>query len=195
MTPVIYQLTNQANGKRYIGLTGQSVTARWNKHVSNAKKGMDTYLYRAIRKYGPDTFELATVASCLSADDATAVEQLIITQEHPEYNLTNGGEWTRGKKGAAVGAKIAASNTGKRRTPEQNAANSERAKAKHADPAYKAKAIAALGKARSSIDRETQRKAVAASAKNRIWTPESRAKLSASCTARYARRESLGAMD
>ncbi len=61
---VIYSLS--VNGLEYIGVTyvdrsavSKSVIRRWQKHVRRAlTEGKDWALCKAIRKYGPDAFEV-----------------------------------------------------------------------------------------------------------------------------------------
>ena len=93
---VIYVITNTVNGKQYVGLTTKGVPHRWSEHKTCAVIGKKTYLYSALRKYGPDAFEISVYASVLDKKDLGAVERLIIQQLAPAYNQTNGGETTFG---------------------------------------------------------------------------------------------------
>lgn len=53
----IYKIINLINGKIYIGKTKYTADARFKAHVINSKnESNDTYLYRAMRKYGLDNF-------------------------------------------------------------------------------------------------------------------------------------------
>lgn len=93
----VYIHTNKVNGKRYIGITRQSVEERWcggkgYKHC--------TYFYRAIQKYGWDGFDHDVFASNLTEDEATHMEKLLIKElqtQDPEfgYNIADGGSTTR----------------------------------------------------------------------------------------------------
>lgn len=124
---VVYVLTNRLNDKRYVGVTRFASGQRWKRHIKNAARGVRTYLYAAIRKYGASNFDLCDVASCLDLEHATEVERAVIQSLRPEYNQTNGGEFTVGKRvPREVVEKIRAANIGKKRTAAQNAANSAR---------------------------------------------------------------------
>ena len=84
---MIYLVTNNVNGKRYIGKTTQAIEKRWYQHCKNAEYGNDTYLYRAIRKYGKDNFTVEVL--CEGLDD----EEILMIEHHsPEYNMTKGGD-------------------------------------------------------------------------------------------------------
>lgn len=62
----IYQIINKQNGKRYIGKTVNSISERWNNHKKDYLK--DKYknrpLYRAMNKYGLDSFEINQIEEC-----------------------------------------------------------------------------------------------------------------------------------
>ena len=113
----------------------------------------------------------------------------------PEFNQTAGGEFTKGRRVVPEAVRrIAASNRGKKRTPEQNAANSARKKKLMEDPAARAAATARLFSARADINEEKRLEAVRASHAVRVWSDESRAKLSASCMGRRYGPEVLARM-
>jgi group I intron endonuclease len=79
----LYIITNKIDGKCYIGKTSQSLDKRWYQHCKNAVYGHDTYLYRAIRKYGVDNFVCEYLA------DGLDEEEVILIEKHkPEYNMT-----------------------------------------------------------------------------------------------------------
>ncbi len=191
----VYLATNLANGKTYVGVTRRSIATRWSSHVYVALRTAKTYFHRAIAKYGPDSFKVEPIASCLTVESAVATECEIIKTIRPDYNQTNGGEFTVGRRASRETCdRIAAANRGKRRTPEMNAANGARTKARLADPKARKTAVEALNRARGRIDREKQRSASAVAAGERVWTPESRAKLSASCMGRRHPREVIERM-
>ena len=48
----IYKVTNQINGKLYIGETIQTISKRWNRHCYDAKNGVTDHFHTAIRYYG-----------------------------------------------------------------------------------------------------------------------------------------------
>lgn len=83
---MIYLITNTITGDRYIGKTVKTVEERWAQHQKNAGYGQNTYLYKAIRKYGVEHFRAEFLSEGL--DDE---EILLISQLAPEYNMTSGG--------------------------------------------------------------------------------------------------------
>lgn len=95
----IYKITNQINGKCYIGRSVY-IEGRWTKHkntsVNKNDKGYNYPLYKAIRKYGIDNFKFEVLELC-------AIEQLqdkerffisLYQSNHPDkgYNQTEGGD-------------------------------------------------------------------------------------------------------
>lgn len=99
----IYKLTNQKNGKIYIGKTVRTLTARFSSHVYDAKvRNLNTALARAIRKYHETSFLIECIET-VSDDLLNEREQnwilvLKSTDRKIGYNLTQGGEGTAGYK-------------------------------------------------------------------------------------------------
>lgn len=60
----IYYVQNQVNKKGYVGQTTRTVAKRFIDHKSNARRGVDFALYRAMRKYGIESFTVEEVAQC-----------------------------------------------------------------------------------------------------------------------------------
>lgn len=96
---LLYCILNLRNGKRYIGVTTVSVAARWQGHVREARWGSKRLLCAAIRKYGPEAFEievLAEMANGSGLGDLRDLERVLIQQEGTMspggYNMTAGGE-------------------------------------------------------------------------------------------------------
>lgn len=93
----IYLITNNINGKRYVGQTIQPIGYRWRAHIRDSK--IYNYpLYRAIIKYGPVNFgviELESTNDLTLLDDMEKkhiVEQKsFIDWKQGGYNLTTGG--------------------------------------------------------------------------------------------------------
>ncbi len=93
----VYIHTNKVNGKRYIGITRQSVEERWRGGKGYRKC---TYFCRAILKYGWDGFDHEVFAANLTEDEAINMEKLLIKEletQNPEfgYNIADGGSTTR----------------------------------------------------------------------------------------------------
>lgn len=93
----VYIHTNKMNGKRYIGITRQTVEDRW-----RGGKGYKhcILLNRAIQKYGWDGFDHDVFASKLTEDEAINMEKLLIKElktQDPEfgYNIADGGSATK----------------------------------------------------------------------------------------------------
>jgi group I intron endonuclease len=100
----IYKITNITNGKAYIGLTTKSVRSRWKAHISNAfAKNIQYYLYKAMRKYGLDSFKVETLYEAVDLRELIAVEKGLIAQygtlyNSNGYNQSSGGESRSGVK-------------------------------------------------------------------------------------------------
>lgn len=90
----IYKITNKINGKLYIGKTEETVEKRFKQHLSECNKDRckNRPLYRAIRKYGKENFEVSLIEE---TDDPCNREVFWI--EFYEsfgngYNATKGGD-------------------------------------------------------------------------------------------------------
>lgn len=60
----IYKITNQVNGKVYIGQSVH-IRTRWKQHKQNAQdKKQNTQLYSAMREYGVDNFSFEVLEEC-----------------------------------------------------------------------------------------------------------------------------------
>ena len=80
----LYRVTNTLNGEFYIGKT-HNYEKRWYQHRWNARNGLETHLYRAIRKYGVENFAFTPV-------DTLLTEEELIERDKPHYNMTAGGD-------------------------------------------------------------------------------------------------------
>jgi len=95
---LVYKITNNVNGHGYIGITQCSLAKRWREHLSAARTGSDKRLYKAMRKYGTDSFGITVLYEATSFKELQVVERGLIA-EHGTYaasgkgyNLTSGGE-------------------------------------------------------------------------------------------------------
>lgn len=182
----IYVVTNKLNGHQYVGLTTKTVAHRWSEHKTSAVMGRKTYLYSALRKYGPEVFEVQEYFAAFKVEELSSIERVVIQDLRPAYNQTNGGEHTRGKKHSPeVIERIRAKNTGKKRTDKHKELQRQISRERwDSSPEFRQACLAALEKGRQNKDEAKRIEAVRASAANREWTAESRAKLSASCMGR-----------
>ena len=64
----IYFIRNRITGAVYIGQTTLTVDERWTQHCSLARNESGTCFAAAIRKYGPDAFEIVTLGECPTGD-------------------------------------------------------------------------------------------------------------------------------
>ena len=111
----VYKVTNQVNGKFYIGITGRSLDSRWKGHVSRAKgNDRNTYFINAIRKYGEENFKIESLFLEPSKKAAQETEILLILDLCPKYNSTFDGEVTDGFKHSEETRKVL-SEIGKKR--------------------------------------------------------------------------------
>ena len=92
----IYKITNNINGKIYIGKTMRSIKQRWKEHLANIKKEecKTRPLYRAINKYGVENFSIEEVEECsdiiLSDREKYWIEYYNCFKNG--YNATQGGD-------------------------------------------------------------------------------------------------------
>ena len=83
------------NGKKYIGITGQSAERRWQKGKGYAY-GTNEHFYRAIQKYGWDNIKHEILFSGLTKEEAEEKEKSLISEYNTTdrefgYNRENGG--------------------------------------------------------------------------------------------------------
>lgn len=122
---VIYFILNKINGKCYVGQTTKRIEERWWHHVNGAKhaKGTkkDTYFCKAIRYWGPDTFEVRVIFNCYEEETLKSSEIFFISlfdSSNSEfgYNGTLGG--TGGVPSNETKKKISKALTGRHPTEE-----------------------------------------------------------------------------
>ena len=151
-TPAHLYLVTGPSGKQYVGITRQTVAARWAQHVRDAARALSkSALHAAIRKYGEAEFSVTTLAALSSWESACVAEtDEILTRGtfgRKGYNLTLGGEGMVGYKHTdafklqasarmlgvprpEISAKLSAAHA--RRTPEQRTAIAEKMAAANA---------------------------------------------------------------
>jgi group I intron endonuclease len=102
----VYLIRNNANGKVYVGKTVREDLHGYFQHnVRNAMQGRrdKNYLYSAIRKHGPDAFEVTPLCRASTEDLLLAIECFYIKHYQSNhigrgYNLTRGGDGVSGMK-------------------------------------------------------------------------------------------------
>lgn len=158
----IYLITNSLSGERYIGVTSKSVELRWLQHKQKAARDPTTKFYHSLSKNGPEIFEVTVLLTVLDAANASAMERVLIKEYKPEYNMTNGGEHTVGRRVTPdVAEKIRQANTGKKRTDESRLKMSlSRKNMFENNPEAKLKSIEYVRNAYSKIDQTKRLEAI-----------------------------------
>lgn len=95
----IYKITNQVNGKVYIGQS-VCIERRWNEHKARAfnlnNKDYDKPFYRSIRKYGVGNFNLEVLEECkqeeLNEKEMYWIKYYDATNKKRGYNIKLGGD-------------------------------------------------------------------------------------------------------
>jgi group I intron endonuclease len=133
---IIYKITNTINDKAYIGQTMFTLERRWRYHSRNPN---NTHFGNAIQKYGLHCWKLEVLENVTERKLLNEREIYWVAYYNTfnsGYNSTAGGlqntlisEQTKSKISASLTGK-----TQRKRTPEQNKANSERQKGKKQGP-------------------------------------------------------------
>ena len=96
----IYKITNNINGKSYIGQTSQKVENRWSEH-KRGKTSKHSPLKRAIKKYGWENFTTEIIDTAETLEEALRKEIywidyyktcVLVYGKNCGYNLSRGGE-------------------------------------------------------------------------------------------------------
>lgn len=91
----VYKITNKVNNKVYIGKTYIGYQNRWKGHTIDAyRNDKDTKLYRAIRKYGEESFTIELLGRYESGVLEQKEREYIKEYDsfHNGYNSTIGGD-------------------------------------------------------------------------------------------------------
>lgn len=99
MTSGIYKITNKVNNNSYIGLS-KNIEKRWSDHKGHMNGSrqdcIDKVLYKAMRKYGVDNFEMEILEEC---EENKLIEREIYWinyydtfKNRRHYNSTPGGD-------------------------------------------------------------------------------------------------------
>jgi group I intron endonuclease len=91
----IYLIEDHRN-KPYVGVTSRTPEERLRDHKKRARRGVDTHLYNAMRKYGTEEFEIIPLDTASSKEESYELEKEWIERlgayEDWGYNMTLGGE-------------------------------------------------------------------------------------------------------
>lgn len=98
--PFIYCITNQINGKQYVGKTSLTIQQRFMEHISDSQRSRYNKrpLYDAFNKYGISNFIVEKLEEVKNDEEACIREQYWIKKLgtfHNGYNVTYGGDGKR----------------------------------------------------------------------------------------------------
>jgi group I intron endonuclease len=135
-TYCVYMHANKINGKKYVGQTCREPEKRWGKN--GCEYDQSPYFYNAILKYGWDNFFHEILFTGLTHEQANKMESCLINfyksnNKKFGYNIRGGG--SNGALSEETKRKISEANRGKKLSPEQVKAMSERFKGKN-NPNY-----------------------------------------------------------
>lgn len=129
----IYKITNKSNGLVYIGQTIFSVEQRWKTHIN--KYVSNSYINKAIKKYGKNNFTFEEIMSCFSRESLNFYEDYFVKYFNclsPNgYNLVAGGHSVNFSE--EVRYKMRMAKLGKKRIKKDNQSGStDNKKSEHA---------------------------------------------------------------
>lgn len=162
---IIYKLTHRDSGRVYIGQTKKTIRGRLSGHKYDAfvaKK--NTYINKAIRKYGFDAFDAEQI------DDADSRDKLNKLEEHyiSLFNSTD----------RNCGFNIDPSPT---KTPDRSALISERMHKIWKDPEYRER----QSRSRKGIERDQKWRDNHSRAASRMWQDENHRKMISEKASKY----------
>ena len=183
MSSGIYQITNRANGKRYIG-SAVNPRRRWQDHLSNLRRGKhcNVHLQRAFDKHGRDAF-IFSVLEHVESEKLIEREQHYLDTLLSEYNIapTAGNQLgfqhtdkTRRKMSAAHKGKCLSEET-KRKLSEAQRGERGNNYGKH--PSNETREKLSEAHKGKRLNKETRRK-ISKALKGKIVSEETRTKLS-----------------
>lgn len=92
----VYKIYNDINDKIYIGQTNRTIEKRFQIHKNDSKR-IDTYFYRAMRKYGVEHFFIELIDTATSQEELDEKEFQWI-MKYPKEKLYNT-KFSKGKCG------------------------------------------------------------------------------------------------
>lgn len=91
----IYKITNDINGKIYIGKKKGSIENRLKRHITDAKNGLNCHISKAILLYGEEHFHIELIEEVSTYEEMGEREQYWIAFYNSRiegYNETDGGD-------------------------------------------------------------------------------------------------------
>lgn len=174
------------SGKTYVGWTSRGWRRRWAQHCFDARRGSIYPFHCAIRKYGPEAFTHAVIATVVSEAEAKALEVEWIaglgTLAPGGYNATSGGD---GQSGCSAGTRERIRQANLSRSRDQNQANAAARRNRAITPEQRAK-ISAANKGRKLSDDTRAR--MSAERKTRVMPNDWSERMSAVMTRWHATR-------
>lgn len=92
---LIYLIENVIDGTKYVGQTKKTLQIRMHGHKSSVNKGSNTYLHRAMRKYGIENFRVCILENDISQENINEAEKRWVSYYNTYnngYNMTAGGD-------------------------------------------------------------------------------------------------------
>ena len=157
---IIYRITNNVNGKIYIGQTKKALSQRIAEHIKGNAKGNKTPVHRALNKYGLESFTISVIDEADTKEILNEKEiywiKTLDCKIPKGYNIANGGngvvgykhtkKWKKNQsvrisgdnnpaKQPGVGEKISRTNTGRKQSKEtcKNMSKASKGKSKSED--------------------------------------------------------------
>ena len=200
----IYQITNQINGKCYIG-SAVNLQNRRAVHLCRLRRGRhhNQHLQRAFDKYGEEAFMFSVLEGVEDVSQLIPREQHFIDTLNPEYNIAPiAGSSLGCARSAEARAKNSEAHIGKHHSEEARAKISAAKKGernpnfgKHQHPSEKTRKKISAAKMGHPVSEETRAKIAAAQSGERSYifgkhlSEETRAKISATKMGRRTSQE------
>ena len=90
---IIYKIVNKFNGKIYVGQTRRTLEERISEHKRKSRRV--SYIDRAIKKHGIESFEISIIEECSTIEELNEREKFWIKELNCKipngYNMTDGG--------------------------------------------------------------------------------------------------------
>ena len=190
---VVYVISCKVNGKRYVGITKNTVEERFASHLYCSQHGIERLLYDAMRKYGEHNFTVSEVCVALSWENACLIEKALIKEFNCKvptgYNMTDGGEGTVGWSAPQEVRDVwSEQRKGRTWTQEQNEARSAKIKAQWADPEFRRQRQQSMSNRTWTEEQRSRKSALMKGTVGRKHTAEAKAKISATKKAQFAQQ-------